>query len=120
MRHFIFARPVPARPLGMFDPTATARLVTSPRSMQRPATSMRRSIGAVDVAPIAIAADQHLSPAGCVRAEKKPGLRHIIMVAATIVMRPTAAWTRAAVAAILPLQSCPARCEARRRSKTCR
>ena len=107
MRHFIFARPVAARPLRMFDSTATARLVASPRSMQRSATRPGRTIGAVDVAPIAAATDQHLSPAIWGRAQKKPRLRHTIMAATTAPVRHRLmAWTRAAVTAIMPLQSC--------------
>jgi hypothetical protein len=91
----------------MVDPAATARLVTSPRFVQRPATRMGRTIGAVEVAPIAIAADQHPSTAVWVCAQEKPGLRHIVMVAtAALVMRQPLAWTPAAVTAMMPLQSC--------------
>ncbi|HME25400.1 MAG TPA: hypothetical protein VKI44_29405 [Acetobacteraceae bacterium] len=56
--------------------------------------------------PIAIAADQGLRPAGRLGAEEQPGLRVVTMAARAIIMRRTAAWTRAEVAAILPLQSC--------------
>ena len=75
--------------------------------MQRPATRLRPAIGAVDMAPIAIAADEHLNAAIWLRAQKKPGMRQMIMAAtAALVMRPPMAWTRAAVAAKMPLQSC--------------
>src|SRR5664279_5089604 len=86
MRHFIFAcpvfpGPVAARPLRMFDPAATACLIASARSVQRSATRSGRTIGAVDMAPVAVAADEHLVPATLVRAQIKPGLRHIGMAA---------------------------------------
>jgi hypothetical protein len=59
------------------------------------------------MAPIAIAADEHLNPAAWIRAEEKSGSQPIIMVAtAALVMRPPMAWTRAAMAAKMPLQSC--------------
>jgi hypothetical protein len=112
MRHFILARPgfacpVAVRSLRMFDPAATARLVTSPGSMQRPATRMGRAIGAVDVAPITVPADERLSPTVRVRTQKQPGSRQMTLVAtAARVMRRPMAWTPAAVAAIMPLQSC--------------
>lgn len=113
MRHFIFvcavfAGPVATRPLRMFEPAATARLVTPPCSMQRSATRVRRTIGAVDVAPVAIAANHHLSAAARLGAQKKPGSHRLIGVAATsaLVMPRLMLWTRAAVTAMMPLQSC--------------
>jgi hypothetical protein len=112
MRHFIFTRPVfagavSARSRRMPDPAAAARLVAPPRRMQRPPARTRRAVGAVDVAPIAIAADQRLNAAVWLRAQEKPGPRQEIMVAtATLAMHPPMAWTRAAMAAKMPLQSC--------------
>jgi hypothetical protein len=112
MRHFIFVRPVfagavAARSRRMPDPAATARLIAPPRCMQRPATRAGPAVGAVDVAPIASAADEHLNAAVWLGAEEKSGSQPIIMVAtAALVMRPPMAWTRAAVAAKMPLQSC--------------
>jgi hypothetical protein len=112
MRHFIFVCPVfpgpiAARPLRMFDPAATARLIAPARSVQRSATRPRRTLGAVDMAPVAVATDQHLVPAIRVRAQVKPGLRHIGMAAtAALIRRPPMLWTRAAAAAMMPLQSC--------------
>jgi hypothetical protein len=68
---------------------------------------MGRAIGAIDVAPIAIAADQRLNAAVWLGAEEKSGMRQVIAVAtAAFVMRPPMAWTRAAVAAKMSLQSC--------------
>jgi hypothetical protein len=91
----------------MFDPATTACLVTSPSLMQRPATRMGRTIGAIDVAAVAITADDHLNPAARVGAQKQPALRQMMPVTAValVVRRPTA-WTHTAVAAMMPLQSC--------------
>jgi hypothetical protein len=112
MRHFIllgvaFARPVAVRPRRMSGPAAAARLVAPPSCVQRTPTRAGRAVSAVDVAPIAIAADEHLNAATWLRAQEQPGLRHMIVVAtAFLVMRPPMAWTRAAVTAMMPLQSC--------------
>jgi hypothetical protein len=107
MRHFILACPVATRPLRMFVTSTTARLVAPARRMQRPAARVWRTIGAVDMAPIAIAADERLGTTTWVSAQEQPGLRSVIMVVpAALVMRPPMAWTRAAVTAMMPLQSC--------------
>ena len=75
--------------------------------MQRPPARVRPTIGAVDMAPIAMAADDRLNATVWVRAEKQPGLRQTIVVATAIpVRRPPMAWTHAAATAMMPLQSC--------------
>ena len=113
MRHFILARPistgpVAARSICMFGRAAGIRLVTPPRCMQRQATRMGGAVSTVDVAPIAIAADERLDPTVWVRAQEQPRMRQAIMAAtAALVMRPQMVWTRATVAAKMPLQSCP-------------
>jgi hypothetical protein len=113
MRHVIFACPVLARPVvaragRMVEPAATARLVASPRSLQGVAPCPGRTLGAVDMAPIAAATDDHLNPAIRVRAQKELCLRPVIMAttAAAPERRRLMAWTCAAAAAIMPLQSC--------------
>jgi hypothetical protein len=117
MRHFIFPRAsftrpvfagaVSARSRRMPDPAAPARLVAPPRGVQRPPTPTRRAVGAVDVAPIAITADERLRAAIRRHAQEQPSLRQAIMLAtAALAMPPPMAWTRAAVAAKMPLQSC--------------
>jgi hypothetical protein len=112
MRHFIllgvaFARPVAVRPRRMPGPAAAACLVALPSCVQRTPTRAGRTVSAVDVTPIAIAADEHLNAAIWLRAQEQPGLRHMTMVTtAALVMRPPMAWTRAVVAAMMSLQSC--------------
>jgi hypothetical protein len=68
---------------------------------------MGRTIGAIDAAAVAIAADDHLNPAARIGAQEQPALRPMTLVAtvALIVRRPMA-WTHTAVAAMMPLQSC--------------
>jgi hypothetical protein len=107
MRHFILARPVAARSRRVFNPATMARLVAPPRCMQRPPARLWRTVGAVDMAPVAIAADDRLGTTAWVRAQKQPGLRQTIVVApAAPVMRSPMAWTRAVATAMMPLQSC--------------
>jgi hypothetical protein len=107
MRHFILPRAVAARSLRMFNPATMARLVAPPRCMQRPPARVRPTISAVDLAPIAMAADDRLGTTVWVRAQKQPGSRQTSVVAtATLVMRPPMTWTRAVATAMLPLQSC--------------
>ena len=117
MRHFIFPRAsftrpvfagaVSARSRRMPDPAAAARLVAPPRGVQRPPARTRRAVGAVDVAPIAITADERLRAAIRCHAQEQPSLRQAIMLAtAALAMPPPMAWTRAAMAAKMPLQSC--------------
>ena len=75
--------------------------------MQRSPARVWRTVGAVDMAPVAMAADDRLNATVWVRAEKQPGLRQTIVVATTTpVMRPPMAWTRAVATAMMPLQSC--------------
>jgi hypothetical protein len=69
---------------------------------------MGRAVSAIDVASIAIAADERLDPAARIRAQKQPGMRQVVMTAtAALIMPPPMAWTRVAVTAKMPLQSCP-------------
>ena len=107
MRHFILPRPVAARSRRVLNPATMARLVAPPRCMQRPPARVWRTVGAVDMAPVAIAADDRRGTTAWVRAQKQPGLRQTIVVAtAAPVMRPPMAWTRAVAAAMMTLQSC--------------
>ena len=68
---------------------------------------MRGAVSAIDVASIAIAADERLGTTVLVGAQEKPGMRQVIMTAtAALIMPPPMAWTRAAVPAKMPLHSC--------------
>ena len=107
MRHFILPRPIAARSRRVFHSATMACLVAPPRGMQRPPSRVWRTLGAVDMAAIAAAADERLGTTVRVRAQKQPGLRLTIVVAtAAPVMCPPMAWTRAVATAMMPLQSC--------------
>ena len=68
---------------------------------------MRGAVSAIDVASIAIAADERLGTTVLVRAQEKPGMRQVVVTAtAALIMPPPMAWTRVAVTAKMPLQSC--------------
>jgi hypothetical protein len=59
------------------------------------------------VASIAIAADERLGTTVLVRAQEKPGIRQVVVTAiAALILPPPMAWTRVAVTAKMPLQSC--------------
>ena len=65
---------------------------------------MRGAVSAIDVASIAIAADERLGTTVLVGAQEKPGMRQVIMTAtAALIMPPPMAWTRTAVPAMMPL-----------------
>ena len=69
---------------------------------------MGRAVSAIDVASIAIAADERLGTTVLIRAQEKPGMRQVVVTAtAALIMPPPMAWTRVAVTAKIPLQSCP-------------
>jgi hypothetical protein len=66
------------------------------------------AVSAVDVAPIAIAADELLGPTIRVRAHEQSRARQLIIAATAVpVMRTQMVWTRTALAAKMPLQSRP-------------
>lgn len=72
MRHFLAARPVATRPHRMGQSPTMAGLVAPSSGPQAAVASTRRTIAsAVDLPPVAAAADQHL--AATARAHEQPG-----------------------------------------------
>src|SRR4051794_39210347 len=114
MRHGLAASAGAACPGGMGEPPAAAALVSPPGVALGTVPGPRSAgPGAVNLTTIATAANQHLGATAC--AEKQPGGRSLSVCGSA-----DARWTAAAIAGILALHSCPARCEARRRCRTCR
>ena len=112
MRHFIATRPVTPRSLGMGEPPSAAGLVAPPGGVLLAAPRALRAVaGAVDLAAVATAADHRLDTT--IRAKKHSSRRRV-----TVFGPANAKWTNAAIARIMPLHACPARCGARRRGET--
>ncbi len=112
MRHFIAARPVPTRSLGMGEPPSAAGLVAPSSSVLLAAPSSLRAVaGTVDLAAVATATDHSLG--ATIRAKKQSSRRRV-----TVFRPANAKWTNATIARIMPLHACPARCRARRRGET--
>jgi hypothetical protein len=100
MRHVISPKAVTTRPFGMGKAAAAAVLIASAGFAQRPpARFLRTALATVNLAAIAMAADEHLGAA--TPAQKKPGRRFIVVRAIG------AAWTHPTLGAIIPLHSCP-------------
>ena len=96
MRHVFLPAPVTACPQGMGDTAAAARLVApAGRALGLTAGVLCAASGAVDLAAVAMAADEHAGAAA--GAQKEPGRR---------LRTPSGAagrmWTKPAVSGILP------------------
>jgi hypothetical protein len=92
----------------MIEATATARLVTATGVALRASARFPRTIlDAVNVAAIAMAADQHLEPAAL--AQEQPRRRSIGLVVAIDTRRGgrrLVLWTQSLPGAMVPLHSC--------------
>jgi hypothetical protein len=112
MRHVLLPRAIAAGPLGMREPAAPAELIAPARGALCTVAGLLGAVsGAVDLAAVTTAADQHLGTAACTQ-EQPPRERVSAVGSAGPMM------TNAAIAATLLRHACPARCGARRRSKT--
>jgi len=109
MRHVVLSGAIASGPRRMVHPTAAAGLVAPPgRALGVAPRRLCTALCAVNLAAIAVAADNNLSLAA--RAQKQPGRRRRRGQKRT--------WTRSATTGILPRHACSARCGARRRSET--
>jgi hypothetical protein len=109
MRHVVLSGAIATGPRGMVHPTAAAGLI--PPAGGTLGVAPRRlctALSAVNLAAIAVAADENLSLAA--RTQKQSGSRRRCGQQRT--------WTRSAMIGILPRHACSARCGARRRSET--
>ena len=109
MRHVVLSGAIATGPRRMVHPTAAAGLVAPPgRALGVAPSRLCTALCAVNLATVAVAADQHLSLAA--HAQKQSGSRRRRGQQRT--------WTRSAMTGILPRHACSARCGARRRSET--
>ena len=109
MRHVVLSGAIATGPLRMVHPTAAAFLVAPPgRALGVAPSRLCTALCAVNLATVAVAADQRLSLAA--HAQKQSGSRRRRGQQRT--------WTRSAMTGILPRHACSARCGARRRSET--
>jgi hypothetical protein len=89
----------------MIEAAATARLVTATGVALRASARFPSTIlDAVNVAAIAMAADQHLDPAAL--AQEQPRRRSTGLVAAPMRGRRLVPWTQSLPGAMVPLHSC--------------
>jgi hypothetical protein len=85
MRHFIAARPIATRSLGMGEPPSVAGLVAPSGGVLLTAPRPLRAVaGAVDLATVTAAADQRLG--ATIRTKKQPRRRRVTMFAPAIAM----------------------------------
>jgi hypothetical protein len=113
MRHF-FSRPVAPCPFGMSALSSAAGLVTrAGRLLASPPDEWTAISGAINLAAVATAANQHLGAA--FRADEQPRRRGLVATG-----QVDTAWTGALVGVILTPHACPARCEGAAPSGTAR
>ena len=111
MRHDLLPGTVTAAALGMGEAAGAAALVASRRRAARGlAGLLGAAVRTIDLAAVAAATDHHLGLAA--RAQEQ-ARRAIVAAARTAGV----AWTGSGIGAILPPQSCLARCGARRRTE---
>jgi hypothetical protein len=114
MRHFFSPRPVAPCPFGMGALPPAAGLVTrAGRLLASPPDEWTAISGAINLAPVAAAANQRLGAA--FRADEQPRRRGLLATG-----QVDTTWTGAVVGVILTPHACPARCEGTAPSRTAR
>jgi hypothetical protein len=108
MRHVIFARPVAACSRRMIGAAVTALLVTATGfALRASARFPGAALGAINMAAIAMAADQYLDPAALTQEQSR---RHCIGMVVAIPARLRGLgpmpWTQSLPGAMMPLHSC--------------
>ena len=109
MRHVLASGPISAAALGVGEAAFAAGLIALSRLAPAGRTGeLCATAGAVDLSSITTAADQDLVSATFTDKEAADALGGRLVTGA-------ATWTQIPFGAIMPRQSCPARCRARRR-----
>jgi hypothetical protein len=108
MRHVILARPVAACARRMIDAAVTAALVTATGfALRASARFPGAARGAINMAAIAMAADQDLDPAALTQEQSR---RRCIGLVVAILTRMRGLrlmpWTQSLPGAMMPLHSC--------------
>jgi hypothetical protein len=109
MRHVIFARPVAACSRRMIGAAVTAALVTATGFALRASARLPgAAFGAINMAAIAMAADQYLDPAALTQEQSR---RHgsigmVVAIPARLRGLRQMPWTQSLPGAMMPLHSC--------------
>ena len=108
MRHVIFARPIATCPCCMVVAAAAAHLITATGfALRLSACFLSASFGAINMAAITMAADQH--PDSTAPAQEQPRRRSsglVLAIAACAHSRRLGPWTQSLSGAMMPLHSC--------------
>jgi hypothetical protein len=105
MRHVILARPVAAGARRVIEAAVTALLVTATGFPSRaPPGFLSAAFGAINMAAVAMAADQDLDPAALT--QEQPRRHGIGMVMVRLRDLRQMSWTQSLPGAMMPLHSC--------------
>jgi len=108
MRHVILARPVPAGAGRMIEAAVTAVLVTATGFPSRaPPGVLGAASGAIDMAAVAMAADQNLDPAALTQEQPcRHGIGMTVVIPDRLRGLRQMPWTQSLPGAMMPLHSC--------------
>jgi hypothetical protein len=108
MRHVIFARPMAACARRMIGAAVTAPLVTATGfALRAPARFPGAARGTINMAAIAMAADQYLDPAAMTQEQpRRHSIGMVMAIPARLRGRRQMPWTQSLPGAMMPLHSC--------------
>ena len=108
MRHVIFARPVAACARRMIDAAVTTSLVTATGfALRALARFPGAAFGAINMAAIAMTADQDLDPAAVTQEQpRRHSIGMVMVIPARLRSLRQMPWTQSLPGAMMPLHSC--------------